>query len=261
MEAITPWITGPLAERTALAAKNFVVGTDAPLENLMAVAALAIAGAGVLLAVRLSRSDRGVAAAAGLGLAASGLPLVLDLLGADYVVTRTLLIAWLPLAVVVAAGLLSVRLGTAGVVILCALGITGSVSVAVEPAWQRDDWREIAGAVGSPREQRALVVQPATGRTPLGLYADIQPLPPAGAELEEVLAVHPVSGANVLHPAAPPPPTPPSLPGFRVVERRAEETYTLVRLRADRPVRVTRGELTRTVIVPGESWSVVLQDD
>jgi mannosyltransferase len=261
-QELTAWITGSLAERAARTAKNLVVGFDSPLETATAVAALAIVAAGAMLAVRAGRSARGVAVAAGLGVAAAGLPLVLDLLGSDYVEPRNLLIAWLPLAVVVAAGLLSVRAGAAGVAVLCALGIAAYVGVAVEPAWQREDWRGMADALDAPQSRRAIAVQPETGGTPFALYADgLRPLPAEGAELDEIVALHPVSrGSPGPHPTAPAPPAPPSLPGFQVVEREARETYTVVRLRAERSVLVTPEQLASVVVVPGVPSALLVQE-
>jgi mannosyltransferase len=260
-QELTSWITGSLAERGARTAKNLAVGFDSPLETVTAAAALGIAAAGVLLAARAARSTRGVAVAAGLGLAAAGLPVVLDLLGSDYVEPRNLLIAWLPLTVVVAAGLLSVRAGTAGVVMLCVLGLTAVVAVAAEPAWQREDWRSIAGALGAPRGQRAIVVQPANGDTPLGLYAGgLRPLRVEGDGLQEIVAVHPVSrAAPGPHPGPPALPAVSAPPGFSVVERDSAGTYTLIRLRAERPVRLTPAQLAAIAVVPGEPAALLVQ--
>src|SRR5215211_6031275 len=67
----------PVLERAARAPKQFLVGFDAPLEVLLAVAAAVIAAAGAVIALR--RPTRGVVIAAALGAAAFGIPLLLAL--------------------------------------------------------------------------------------------------------------------------------------------------------------------------------------
>jgi hypothetical protein len=112
-----------------------------------------------------------VRTAAALGAAALG-PLALALAGVDYVEPRNLIVASLPLAVVAGAGFAMLprkSLGAAGAAVLCALGLASVVGIALEPSWQRERlaWH---GARSGPPGARAVVIWPAKGVFPLGLY-------------------------------------------------------------------------------------------
>jgi mannosyltransferase len=253
-----------LASRFASTGKSFLLGYDSPFEVIASVIALLVAAAaGVVGLTRPAEDDaRGARVAAGLGGAAVALPLGLAIAGADYLQPRNLLVAWLPLAVVVAAGLLAARsLGTAATALICGLGLASAVGVAVEPTWQRDDWRGIARAVGPSRAARAVVVQPANGAVPLGIYLrGLVPFPANGARVREIAVVHPVRhhGGEV-HPSSPPRPPPLSFPAFGDVVQRESDSYTVVLLRAPAPVSVGQSFLLSTPLVRGEPASLLLQ--
>jgi len=232
-----------LGSRAAQAAKQFVVGFDAPAELVATLAGLALVGAGIaLLAFRADPAERrGARVALAIGVIAIALPLALAIAGVDYFLTRNLIAAALPLAVALAAGLGARRAGRAGLgaaVALSALSLGIVVAVAAEPSFQRDDWRGAAQALGTPSEQRAIVVMPASGRVPLELYLPrARPMPAAGLALGEVDFIGLAGGKTgaVAASARPSSWGPPSLPGFRLVERRDAEAYTTVRLRSTTP--------------------------
>jgi mannosyltransferase len=227
-----------LAARILQVPKQYLVGYDAPLEVAATIAAAALAAYGLwLLAARATDRERGGAAvAAGIAAPALLLPLALAVGGADYVVTRNLIAAWVPFTIVFAAGLGARRAGRAGAIAtaaLCALSLATVVTVEANPAYQRGDWRGAAHALGPvPRGGRALVIAPVYGVIPLGIYTPrvtVLPPGPVGVSEIDVLSVtgnrSGASGARRGRPAMPP-------PGFaapRVVE---SQTYTLVRYRA-----------------------------
>jgi mannosyltransferase len=252
-----------LALRLAKAAKGFLLGFESPFETALTVAAGLIAAAGVAVALRTPEgSERGgVRIAAAVGGVAVAVPLVLAVADVDYFDTRNLLAAWLPLMTVVAAGLVANRLGRIGLAALCAMGIASIAGVALEPAWQRDDWRGMAEALGSPRVPRALVVQPASGRRPLAVYIpDLTPLPESGHSVGELAALHPVRrGDDSEHPAPPPRPQPPIRPGFEPAGRELESTYSLYLQRAPslQPIGVPDAFSVR--LVPDEPVAVLLE--
>jgi hypothetical protein len=106
----------------------------------------------VLLAGFASSADRrralGVGAIAVAGLA---IVLVVAAAGSDTILTRNLLALWLPLAMLVAAGLCSERAWRVGAVItalLCAIGLTATISVATTATLERPDWAAVAKALG-----------------------------------------------------------------------------------------------------------------
>src|SRR3954447_5474740 len=97
--------------------KQWLVGYDAPAETLTVIVAAMLALAGVWLAVTRARDRERdtLKLAAVLGCAVCGIGLVMALAGADYYLSRYLLAAVLPLALVVAVGMGAGRAGALGV--------------------------------------------------------------------------------------------------------------------------------------------------
>jgi mannosyltransferase len=253
-----------LALRLARAAKSFLLGFESPLEVALTVLAGAVAGVAAIAGLRLARrgGEQGVTEAAVVGGTAVAVPLVLALVDVDYFDTRNVLAAWLPLMVVVGAGLAAHRIGLAGLAVLCAAGLASVVGVALEPTWQRDDWRGIATTLGPPRGPRALVVQPPSGRRPLAIYLDrLSSLPREGTSLTEIASAHPVRReAGGAHPARPPRVELPAIGGFAPSEPRLASTYSLYRLRAmEEPVPLQPPQMLGLGLVPGEPLAVLLQ--
>jgi len=246
--------------RAARTPKQFLVGFDAPLEVLLAVAATVIAA--VAAAIALRRPRRGVGIAAVLAAAAFGLPLLLAIAGADYLETRNLLLAWLPAATVVAAGLARSRAGVAGAAALCAIGLAAVVGVDLTAPWQRDDWRGVAGAIGPAPGGRAIVASPAqTSVVPLQVY-----LPGTTAALGEQARVREVAYVSTLgdrdgvHPSAPPrPPAAPPVTGFREVRREYAKDFTAIVLAAPRPATVRASDLYPFRLLPLREPALLLQ--
>jgi len=125
------------------------------------IAALLAAACTALIVLAGGRDERRGAAFAG-GLAAFVVlaPIVLALLGRDYVVPRNLTPAWIPLAVVLGAACTVPRarlLGAGLAAALIAVFIWGGVRIAQNPEYQRADWRGVARALGSAGGPRAIV--------------------------------------------------------------------------------------------------------
>jgi hypothetical protein len=230
-----------LAVRLAQVPKQFLVGFDSPSETLLTAAAGALAAYAVwALARRAAPEDRrGALIAAVAGLAALGIPAVVALGGADYLITRNVIAALVPLLVALGAGFAAGRAGAAAAAALCALSAFVVVAVAIEPRYQRDDWRGAAEALGAPARDRVVVLTPPDGRVPLTFYLARSSLLPAdGAAVAEVDAIglakrRPGEEASPPRGEAPVP-----APPFRQVERIEEETFTLVRHQAPAPVLV-----------------------
>ncbi|MEA2409958.1 MAG: mannosyltransferase, partial [Thermoleophilaceae bacterium] len=186
-----------------------------PLAGLVAVAAIAYA---------VYRWRTPAAGLVGIAVAAGLIPLVMALLGADYLLPRNAIALYVPLVLAVAAGLGAAgRLGIAGAVAVCAVALTVNVEVASDAKLQRDDWRGAARALGSATEPRAVVVTPDYEGKPLRLYSGgLAPLPPQGADVREVVEI-----AN-----GRPPKEPPAPPGFSEVARTLTPSYVLVRYQA-----------------------------
>lgn len=150
----TAWIKkAPLGDRLGQILPQFLIGTGSHGYRVLMWIGFALAVGGlVLLAKRAGSTDRrralGIAAIAVGGFA---LVMLVDLTGSDTVLTRNLLALWLPAAIVLAAGLGAARAGRLGVAVaaaICALGLTGTVSVATDSALQRPDWAAVARTLG-----------------------------------------------------------------------------------------------------------------
>jgi len=150
--------------------------------------------------------------------------------------------------------------GVGGAVALAAAGAVTTVGVIADPAYQRTNWRGIDAAVGDSPVRRLLVVYPFNGEVALRAYrAGIAPayLP---LRVREVL----VAGAATQTSDdrnAPPRPEPPVLPGFTLVGRDLDSTYTLYRYRARRRALVPPGTTVRVQIGNPSSLLVVPRSD
>lgn len=233
-----------LAKRIVQVPKQYLVGFDAPLEALATVAAVAVALYGLWLLARRSdaRERRGAGVAAFVTAGALGIPLVLSLVGIDYLITRNLIGGWFPAMIVVAAGLgvrAAPRAGAIATGCLCAVMLAVVVAVEANPAYQRSDWRGAASTLGpSPAPfGRALLVTPPSGSDALGIYlprlSPIGPRPVAVKEIDVVATAARTSGQTP-RPPRPVHPAPPPF-GFVLAGTKLADTYTLVRYRSVTP--------------------------
>jgi uncharacterized membrane protein len=130
------WIAhSPFGLRLRQVIPQFLIGTNAPhrlvvkyLAMVLAVVALA------LLAFRGTAKERRPALVAG-GLAVAGLVLALIFVavGFDDLITRNILVLWLPAAILISGGLAVRRapgVGAAVAVLLCAIGIFATLGIA-----------------------------------------------------------------------------------------------------------------------------------
>jgi mannosyltransferase len=224
--------TSSLASRTGAVPKQFLVGYATPHATLLTVIA-AVLALGLALSVR--RRDGPLLA---LAASAAVVPALLALAGADYLITRNVLAALVPLIVVGGATASRTRAGPALVAGLCAVGVVAYVGVETNVAYQRDDWRGVARALGAARAgPRAVVVDPASGVPALRVYAPLTPMAPTGSlstrEVDVILLDH--------HPR--PLTTTINLPGFVTAALVQTAQFTLVRYRASTPVPITYAQL------------------
>jgi mannosyltransferase len=237
---------------------QFLLGFGAPVGRWLRAIDVVV----VLLAVFLlwrragAREQRAALTAAGLAVAGAVLMLALVAVGVDDLITRNVLVLWLPLAVVVATGLGSSRvrlLGTAGVAVLCATGIIATVGVALNRNLERPDWRPVARALGpvpattGAPAGHAILIQHYGALLPLSLYLPRLRFFRRGAALVDELDVISIrapqqnacwwGAACNLIPSQMQPSYP--VPGFRVVGEQSIHQFTLLRLKAASPVRLT----------------------
>jgi 4-amino-4-deoxy-L-arabinose transferase-like glycosyltransferase len=148
------WIKkAPLNDRLGQILPQFLLGTGSRgyVELTWVGFVLGAAGLG-LLAKRASSGERTRALGVGaIALGGFAVVMLVDAAGSDTLLTRNLLALWLPLAILVAAGLGGARAGRVGVgitALLCAIGLTATISVASVGTLQRPDWSGVARALG-----------------------------------------------------------------------------------------------------------------
>jgi hypothetical protein len=172
--------------------KQFLLGYRGPLPLPFGlIAALLVASGAWLLLLRTPRPvrDRALLLAA-IGVVGVALPLLAATVGADYLNTRNLLPALIPLLAGLAVGYGASdapRLGLGLLAALCALSLAIVVAVAADSQYQRPDWRGLAHALGTGDAARALVVSPANGELALRYYRPgTRTMGPGGTAVREV---------------------------------------------------------------------------
>jgi mannosyltransferase len=250
------WIEeASLISRFAETAKLFAVGVYGPLEIVSALlAGLLAAGALVLLIRRGEPRERaGGRDAALIALVATALPLLLAVTHlVDVYDGRNVIANWVPLAVLVACGLGAARAGRGGTLLgvgLCVISLAVIVAINLVPTYQRDDWRGVARALGTPTAARVIVGEQ-YGSAPLSIYlAGIRTTFAPTVTTRELDFVALRKRSTWGAPSAPVvPSTPPT--GFRLAEVRRSETFALARFTSPRSITVTASSLRRIAHEP-----------
>ena len=151
-----------LAARAVGVPKSFLVGYQLPAELLLSVlSALVALVLAIVVVLRACGADRRLAGmCAVLGAAAVGVPLLLALVGHDYFASRNVIAGLIPALVVAGIGVAAGRTGLVAGVALCAIWLVVVGGVAVDPRYQRKDWRGAEQALGPVVEERVLVFSP-----------------------------------------------------------------------------------------------------
>jgi mannosyltransferase len=184
------WIEeASLISRLGETAKLFLVGVYGPIELVWAVLAglLALAAA-VLLVRRGDERERWQARDAAI---VAAVAVVLPLLSAashalDVYDGRNVIAVWIPFALFIACCVGTARARRSGALLgagLCAISLAVIASIDALPAYQRDDWKAAAHALGTPARERVVVLE-RYGSAPLSIYLGLS-------------ALHGVNGAAV----------------------------------------------------------------
>jgi hypothetical protein len=155
------------------------------------------------------------------------------------VIARNLIVVWVPLAVVAAAGWGASRSGAVGLIAaagFCGASLAIVLAVDQQSRLQRPDWRSAAKVIGPAPTRRALVV-PFIGDDPLAYY-----LPNAAVVRHGTVRAREVDviGWALRRSHSPRAPA----PGFRLVSSRHSGKLTLLRYTSTRPTTFTRGQLS-----------------
>jgi hypothetical protein len=173
------WINQfPLSVRIKQVPVDFSLSSlyQSPLVNKGLIGALVLAAVtvGLIVVWGGSLERRGAAFAGAIAGFVLLAPLVLAVLGSDYLVARNLTPAWIPLAVVIAAACTVPRARVAGAllaVLMLGTFVYGESRIERQTQYQRPDWRGIAQILGPARAQRAIVAYDgAFASVPLSVY-------------------------------------------------------------------------------------------
>jgi len=255
---------GSLGTRVLQVPKQLLLGYASPSQVVTAILAGGVVLAGALWPLLLSPAARRRALVPlTVGLGAVLVPIVLALVGIDFLNTRNLLPALPPLYVAAAVGFVAPRGWAGNRLLALALALIMAlvvVLVDLNPRYQRDDWEGVASALGTPALARAIVVNPGSGQIPLQIYLPgLRALTGAPVPVREldVVAIPPQttgSGIGVPPRLTAPLPVP---AGFRLVRAVAARTYTVLQYRSATPVAVTAAALAGDQLGSGGSAALI----
>src|SRR4051794_6605390 len=115
-----------VARRLVQIPKQFLVGYQGPLETVLTIVALLLVAYGVFL---MLRAPARAWLLAGLAVAAVLAPLVLAVIGPDYLLARNVIASLVPFAAAIGAGFATTRAGIAAAAGLCAIGLVQVIAV------------------------------------------------------------------------------------------------------------------------------------
>jgi mannosyltransferase len=240
----------PLVSRVGELCLNFVAGEEpSPFAGSHVVDALQLgallggalfAGLAIGLVVRRGgQRDRYAAVVAGaVGGGAVVLPLLLAVVGIDFINPRNLIGALVPLLILLAVGFGMPRsgfLGIGGAGALCALFAVVTAAINVSAQMQRPDWRGAAEAIEASAPGARAYVVPRNGDQPISYYLGVDRLSEGGPSHLRTTVI-PVLSTNyqVQRPRGP----------FRLTDQqRLAPTFILWRYAADGPRRVRLRDL------------------
>ena len=248
----------PLAERLAQTPKHFLVGFSGPAQVSLALLSAVVL---VVATIGLWRLGRHRAVVATLTVAGATLliPTAAAVVGVDFLNSRNLLPALVPLLVLAGAGFaaLPASLGITSVATLAAVGVVTTVGVNAVPGYQRTNWRGIDAAVGDSRDRRLLVIAPLTAEIALRPYREGIAVAVLPKRVREVLVAVAALESEESDRTVPPRPAPPRVRGFTLAGRDLDSSYTLYRYRAPRPVPVPP-ELVSKATLAGSSIGLLV---
>lgn len=254
----TAWIAWlDLSARLGEVPVQFLVGFTAPDERLwVGVAGAVVVVAALLLARANFRERRGAAVAAAIGATAAALPVLAVVAGEDYLITRNVIGALVPLMVALAIALATQRarrVGLVGAAVLCTLGASAVVASSTDPRLQRPDWQAVTEALEPADEGRLVLADGSYKASPLLHYLPGSRELTLGdqvtvSEIAFLAYDDPSEGSGCWSGVACNMPSTPQVPGriadgFELVERRPVGRFTVLRFRSEAPVSIHPGEV------------------
>ncbi len=239
----TDWIARfPIQDRLWDTLVAFQVGETGKLigeqqQDGWAIASVIVLGAALASVAFSKRALRDAAPALLVGLGAVMLALLTAALGQDFVLSRNLLPALVPLLIAAAGALARFRLvGALLAGLLCAYWLGFVVETNLHPDLQRPDWRAVSKDLGPPRSRRALVSW-TLGVAPLAYYLDDGTTKVHAGQPVKVRQLDVISDTGAAAGITPPSPL------FKRVRRDTEGGLTLTRFQAPHRVGLSYREL------------------
>ena len=192
--------------------------------------------AALVLLARDPERRRAAIVPCGLLVALIGLPLLVAVVGTNYVVIRNVIVA-IPLGLMlVAAGCVSAPRGAAGLWLagaICAIGLAITIAVPLTPDLQRADWRGTIRALTTSPGARVWVFLDRFDSTPISevYLPDGRPLGATPVAVRELDVIG--------RPGFPGTSAPSGVPGFSLVSRSVARGLSVTRFRATPPVMVS----------------------
>jgi mannosyltransferase len=249
---------GSLATRTLQVPKQLLLGYASPGQvwTTSFATVVVLAGAAWPLIQNRALISRSTLLVFASGVSCILVPLLLALVGVDFVNTRNVIPALPPLLVVAAVGFSSStdsRHGEIAAGALIALFAIVVVLVETHAQYQRDDWRGAAHALGPPSRSRAIVITPPSGQLPLSIYQPHLSQVDRGTQVSEidVVALSPHKLGAGLEPAPRPSSSFSVPPRFHLAASSYGGVYTVLRYTASKPVAVTAASLGTSRLDPG----------
>lgn len=221
-----------LRSRVAGIPKDLVVGYSFPAELAGSLIAGGLVIVGLVLVFTRAKS-RGAYIAGALAAVAVVVPVGLALVGADYVIARSMIAAVVPAAICLGAGYAVGRVGLGAGLALACLSLAIVVSVAADLQYGRTDWRGAAHRLGEAAYARAVVVTPDIDAELWDEYLPgLQDATEARVREIDVVGLATQGGfsTGAVKPPEGPPKRPP--PGFRLTKAERHKTFTFVRYQA-----------------------------
>jgi mannosyltransferase len=210
--------------------KRFVTGELGTPTPLIGPLAGLLVVAGFVLVWRLAPEERRRALGLAALVAVSVLvPIAMAVVGLDYLLPRNTIAAYIPAAIVVAAGFATSRAGIAAAIALCAILLAVTIQISLNDDLQRDDWRAVAAELhkAAPGD-RAIVITSAAQAKALEHYVPGLRHYADGDAPAEIVAVDDARDANLREGGG-------AIRGFRFVDSRREPSFTLQRYRTATP--------------------------
>jgi 4-amino-4-deoxy-L-arabinose transferase-like glycosyltransferase len=232
-------------------------------ESLLGGAALLALVAGLLAFGGDRRTRSGAAVAAAIGGAVWLLPLLAGVLGQDYFLSRNVIAAVVPFAVLLGAACVAPRLRALGgllAVVLVAMFSYAAIQVQTHAYLQRPDWRSVARALGPATVPRAIIAANGFTADPLKIYlARASWVQPQSQKVwvrevdvvgdRKQLPLRPIrivlrrQAPVWLRPLGAPTPAVVAPPGTRLLDRFVVHNWIIGRFVLDRPMRLSVKEL------------------